>query len=152
MDVPELLRNLATYLATVPGVGSAHYPPPNDLQARHLPAVVLFWGGDEDTVINTQAGRQQWLPAIKAQLLGAARRGDTPQEFVTGDNLITPLVDSLRLGSPNELMPGLSGHVDHVTIVRVRPTLLIGYAGHEYYGAELFFSTKFYRYAQRGTP
>lgn len=152
VTVPELLANLAPYLATVPGIGSAYDTPPATLEGADLPAIVLFWGGDEDTVVNYQQGRQQWLPAIKGQLFGAAAQGETPEEFAVAYGLLTPIVDALRAGSPNDLMPGLTAHVDHIRVTRLRPSLMLGYAGHDYYGAEFFLDVKVYRYPQRGTP
>ncbi len=144
MDVPMILGGMADRIkAAVPEVAAAHYPAPNRID--RTPAVVLYWGSDgEDTVIQTDMRGRMWLPVVKAQLLGA-RLGDTPEEFAVIDRLITPVVDAFDTGLPASLLAGLDGHVDRVQVTRLRPSIHIFYAGHTYYGAELFFSIKFHR-------
>ena len=76
----------------------------------------------------------QWL---------VARVGDTPREFATVDSLLTPLVDAFAV--PVNTIPALAGKVHRCHITRIRSSLQLGYAGHEYYGAELSWSIKFHR-------
>ena len=142
-DVPAILTALAPYIADVPGVASAHYPPPNTLEADECPAVVLFWGGPEPTRIEASnaSGGTMWIATVLARLY-LPRAGDTPEEFGLVDALVTPLVDALT--QPVREM-GLAGHVDRLTVNSVAPTLELGYAGSTYYGAEIVLNLKFHR-------
>lgn len=148
MDVPTLLRAMALRIAAVPGVGAAHYPAPDTL--NRFPVVVLYWGSDVDTTIE-RAGSDVslWLPAIKAQVMGPRTGDSTPKEFATIDNVLTPIVDAFDTGPDgggvSRILPDLPGHVDRVMVTRIRPTLLITYAGHVHYAAELYFSVKMRR-------
>ena len=144
MNVPELLTAMAARLREVPGIASAHYPAPNYLEAADCPAVVLYWGGDQDTTIEPDFNTDEtWLPAIMARVM-VPREGDTPQEFATVDALLTPIVDAFPVGSVTYL-DGLSGHVDVLYVNRLRPSLQVGYGAHEYYAAEVYFRCKFHR-------
>ena len=144
-DVPEILAELAAYLATVPGIASAHYPAPNVLDADDCPAIVLYWGGPEPTRLEASnaSGGTMWLPTVLARIY-TPRAGDTPQEFARVDSLVTPVIDALNV--PVKAMNlSLTGHVDRITATSVSPTLEIGYAGSTYYGAEIVISMKFHR-------
>lgn len=147
MDVPTLLKAIALRISAVDGVGAAHYPAPDTL--NRYPEVVLYWGSDVDTTIEWKGSQGLWLPAIKAQVMGPRTGDSTPKEFAVIDNLLTPIVDAFDTGPDgggvSRVLPDLPGHVDHVDIVRLRPTLLINYAGHVHYGAELYFSVKMRR-------
>lgn len=143
MDVPELLTAMAARLREVPGVASAHYPAPNYLDGSECPAVVLYWGGDQDTQIGPDFNTDEtWLPMLTARVM-VPREGDTPQEFARIDALLTPIVDAFPVGTVR--LEGVSGHVDVLYVNRLRPSLEIEYAGHKFYGAEVFFSCKFHR-------
>ena len=144
MDVPTLLTAIASHSETVAGIKSAHYPATNFLNESELPALVLYWGGPDETTIepSNASGGSLWLPAVMGQLL-VARVGDTPREFATVDSLLTPLVDAFAV--PVNTIPALAGKVHRCHITRIRSSLQLGYAGHEYYGAELSWSIKFHR-------
>ena len=142
MDVPELLTAMAARIATVPGIASAYYPAPNNLEAADCPAVVLFWGGDQDTLIEPDMNEETWLPAIMARVM-VPRNGDTPQEFASVDALLTPLVDAFPIGTVR--LDGVSGNVDVLYVNRLRPSLQVGYGAHEFYAAEVYFRCKFHR-------
>ena len=142
MNVPELLTAMAARLADVPGVASAHYPAPNNLEASDCPAVVLYWGGDQDTLIEPDMNEETWLPAIFARVM-VPREGDTPQEFAHIDELLTPIVDAFPIGTVR--LGGVTGNVDVLYVNRLRPSLQVGYANHEYYAAEVYFRCKFHR-------
>ena len=143
ITVPEILTAMAGVIAGVNGVNAAHYPPPTKIMRG--PEVVLYWGSDVDTVIaNDMRERRMWTPAVKAQIL-IAMEGNTPAEFGVIDGLIHPIVDAFDAGTPPQVMPSLSGKVDRCQVERVRPTLMVNYAGHDYYAAELFFTIKFHR-------
>ena len=142
MDVPELLTAMAARLREVPGIASAHYPAPNYLEAADCPAVVLYWGGDQDTLIEPDMNEETWLPAIMARVM-VPREGDTPQEFARIDELLTPIVDAFPIGTVR--LPNTGGHVDVLYVNRLRPSLQVGYANHEYYAAEVYFRCKFHR-------
>ena len=144
MDVPTLLASMSGVIRTVPGIRSAHYPAPNYLDASELPAVVLYWGGADETTIdysNATSGTM-WEPAVMAQLL-VAREGDTPQEFAAVDDLITPIVDAFAV--PVTSIPELAGKVHRCRVSRVRSSVMLEYGQSRFYGAELSFSIKFHR-------
>lgn len=148
MDVPTILRAMAAKVATVEGVNAAHYPAPDTISKPRT--AVLYWGSDVDTTIERGTnGGELWLPAVKMQLLTPRTGSNTPREFALIDDLITPVVDAFRVdpdgGGASRILPGLPGHLDRVFVDRIRPTLLINYAGSDHYGAELFFSMKFRR-------
>lgn len=142
IDVPTILRAMAAHATTVPGIKRGVYPPENIINARECPALVFYWAGDEDTVLmpSSASGGVMWLPQVKAQLLAAPRRGDTVPEFALSDSLLTPIVDAYT--RPSREWPR---GTDAVTVTRLRPSLLIDYAGSTYAGAEIFFSLKFHR-------
>lgn len=144
-DVPEILTGLASYLATVDGIASAHYPAPNVLDADDCPAIVLYWGGPEPTRLepSNATGGTMWLPTVLARIY-TPRVGDTPEEFAVVDALVTPVIDALTV--PVQAMGlTLTGHVDRITPTSVSPTLELPYAGQSYYGAEIVLSMKFHR-------
>ena len=144
MDVPTLLTAMAEYIRTIPGVASAHYPAPNALQAAECPAVVMFWGGvDETTVDHSNAtSGTLWLPRVMARVY-IPREGDSPQEFAKLDAMVTPLVDAFAV--PVNSIPTLAGKVHRCRITRIRPMLQTEYAGHQYVVAEFYFDIKFHR-------
>lgn len=142
IDVPTILTAMAEHAVTVPGINRGIYPAQNTVDASECPALVFFWGGDEDTVLRPSSGSGgvMWLPQVKAQLLAAPREGETVPEFALSDSLLTPIVDAYS--RPARDWPR---GTDAVTVTRLRPSLLITYAGSEYAGAEIFFSLKFHR-------
>lgn len=144
IDVPQVLTAMAAKLVDVDGLLGAFYPPPKTINQG--PVVVLYWGSDVDTEIATDLSQRMWTPAVKAQILTPAR-GNTPAEFGTIDGLITPIVDLFDSGPATKVLPSLGGKLDRLQVVRVRPTLMVNYAGHDYYAAELFWSMKFHRRA-----
>lgn len=147
ITVPQLLRSMAAYIATVPGVKSAHYPAPNQLQPSQFPAVVLFWGRDGVTTRIT--ADEMWSPAVTGQLL-FPRNGDTPFEFSKVDELVTPIHDAFGVDADGNMVAldrlvGLGGHLDRCLLSEVETSLEIPYAGHQYYGARLYFDIKMFR-------
>ena len=144
MDVPELLRAMADVIGDVPGIGSASYPAPNTIDEADLPAVVLYWGGPDETLIDhsNATGGTLWQPSVMAQLL-TARVGDTPQEFAVIDALITPIVDAFAV--PVNSIPALAGKVHRCRVSRIRSSLQIGYGQSQFYAAEFSFDIKFHR-------
>lgn len=144
MDVPTLLTALADYIRTIPGVASAYYPAPNALNADECPAVVMFWGGvDETTVDHSNAsGGTLWLPGVMGRVY-IPRAGESPQEFAKVDAMVTPLVDAFAV--PVASIPGLAGEVHRCRINRIRPMLETTYAGQQFVCAEFSFDIKFHR-------
>ncbi len=148
MDVPAVLTAMAEVIRSVPGVKSAHYPAPNSLSANNCPAVVMYWGGTDETMVsdlNVSSGTM-WQPSVMAQIL-IPRSGDTPQEFASVDALITPIVDAFA--RPTAEIPALAGKVHRCHATRIRSSLQLDYAGSAYYVAEINFDIKFHR---RKTP
>lgn len=143
MDVPTILRPMANHIGGTPGIEESNYPAPDTI--TRTPAVVLFWGSEGgETVIEHRAAHQLWLPSVTARVYGARTGSSTPKEFAVIDDLLTLIVDRFRADLVQQVLPPA---VDHCKVARIRPSLLLGYAGHEYYGAELFFDIKFHRRA-----
>lgn len=135
------LARLAHYAGLVTGL-KADYPAPATVAA---PALVLFW--DETQI--SEMSEQVWLMQAKGQLM-VAQKGNTSGEIARADRFIAPLVDAF---SPNAADKGAfwlrtddGDRVDFCQVARVVPSLEIGYAGHSYYGAELYWSIKLRRY------
>lgn len=140
-----LMRAMADYITST-GIAKGFHEPPPVLERADLPAVVLFWDGDEGTTITPDHRGDMWLPVIRARFYGAAQEGDTPQEFSIINSRITPLVDAFHgAGLPNMYLSELDGHVDRLRVTRIQPSLELGYANQQYLGADLFFSAKFHR-------
>jgi hypothetical protein len=136
VTVPEIITAMRDVIRDVDGINAAHYPAPHTI--KQGPDVVMYWGGDTDTAISMDLSQRMWEPVVRAQIL-TPLRGNTPAEFAVIDDLITPIVDAFDTGSATQVMPSLSGAVNRCQVVRVRPTLLIDYAGSQFYGAEIYF-------------
>lgn len=140
-----LMGAMAAYITST-GLATGFHEPPPGLERADLPAVVLFWDGEEGTTLAAEHGRDMWLPVIRARLYGAAMEGDTPQEFATINRIITPLVNAFHAGGlPNMYLSGLDGHVDRLRVTRINPSLELTYGNQQYLGADLFFGAKFHR-------
>lgn len=142
VTVPEIITAMAGVIRTVDGISAVHYPAPQTV--KQGPDVVLYWGGDGDTAIGMDLSQRMWEPLVRAHVL-TPLKGNTPAEFARIDNLLTPIVDAFDIGSTTQVMPSLAGAVNRCQVVRLRPSLLIEYAGHSYYGAEIYWSIKFHR-------
>lgn len=135
------LAQLASYAGTVTGL-KAYYPAPNDITA---PALVLFW--DETSI--AEMDEQTWLMAVKGQVM-TALRGNTSNEVLRADALLAPLADAFSPNAADKsayFLRDATDGVDYCRFVRVVPSLVIGYAGHDYYGAEVFWQIKLRRFA-----
>lgn len=142
VDVPAILTAMRDVIAAVNGVNACHYPAPKIVNQRR--EVVLYWGGDADTLVAMDLNQRMWEPTVRAHIL-TPMKGNTPSEFAEIDNLITPIVDAFDAGTATQVMPSLNGAVNRCQVVRIRSSLEIVYAGHQYYGAELYWSIKFHR-------
>ena len=141
VTVPEIITAMAQVIATVPGISAAHYPAPKIIVAKK--EAVLYWGGSgTETLISNDMSQRMWQPSVVAQIL-TPMQGNTPAEFADIETVITPIVDVFDT-APNHTLGGL---VNRCQVVRVLSTLQVGYAGHDYYAAELHFSIKFHRRA-----
>lgn len=137
------LTQLAFYAGLVTGL-TTHYPMPPTIAG---PSLVLYW--DETDV--SEMDEQTWLMAVKGHLM-VAETGNTKGEVLRADPFIAQIADAF---SPNAAPPRDAYHlrsatdpgVDYCRFVRVVPSQVIGYAGHSYYGAELFWSIKLRRFA-----
>jgi len=148
MDVPMLMSSIAAYGNSLPIDVTFFDEPPANLEDADMPAVVLFWDGEEATIItpNTDQG-DMWDVTIRARLYGAAKEGNTEAEFAAVSRYITPIVAAINGGNPNRYLQGLSGQtVDRLRATRVLGSLEVGYAGKAYYGADIFLNSKFHLY------
>lgn len=145
VTVPEIITAMAKKIATLPEVKAAHYPAPKTIP--HGPTVVLYWGGDDDTVISNDLSKARlWLPRVMAQVL-TPMKGNTPAEFATIDGLLTPITDLFDAGTVTKVLPSLAGKVDRLQVVGLRPSQEIIFAGHQFYGAVIKWDIKFHRRA-----
>jgi hypothetical protein len=136
------LERLAFYAAGVTGL-TTYYPAPPTVVT---PCLVLFW----DVTTLSEMSEQTWLMTVKGQML-MSLKGNTQGEIRAADSLIAPLADAFSANvSPRDayhLRDGADG-VDFCQLQRIVPSLWVGYAGHDYYGAEVYFSIKLRRFAQ----
>lgn len=145
--VPSLISAIRDVLPTVDGVKRAYYPAPGQLQDSDLPAVVLYWGApDGDTLITHESlNDQMWVPVIRGDLM-VAQLGETAKEFAQVDALLTPIVDAFAMDgegiSITDRDPAFGARIYQCQIERLRPTQQILYAGHSYYGAQIFWSCR----------
>jgi hypothetical protein len=143
VTVPEILAAMRDVIAAVDGVNAAHYPAPKTI--KQGPDVVLYWGTpNAETTISMDLNQRMWQPAIMARVL-TPMTGNTEAEFARIDNLIMAIVDAFDAGTTTQVMPSLNGAVNRCQVTNVRSTLQAGFAGHDYYAAELDFSVKFHR-------
>lgn len=137
--VPEIITAMAGVIRTVDGINAVHYPAPQTV--KQGPDVVLYW---DETLVSMDLSQRMWIARIKAHVL-TPLKGNTPAEFARIDNLLTPIVDAFDTGSTTQVMPSLAGAVNRCQVVQLLPSRLVEYAGHNYYGAEIFWETKFHR-------
>ncbi len=141
--LPEIAcERIAHYAGLVLGV-RADYPAPATIVPPHL---VVFW--DETSV--SEMNEQTWMMVVKGQLM-VARKGNIASEIASADSLIVPVVDTFSANavdrSAYHLRTDDGDMVDYCRVERVQPSLGIGYAGHAYYGAELWWGIKLRRFA-----
>lgn len=137
------LTQLAYYAGQVTGL-KASYPAPPTVTAPHL---VLFW---DETDLD-EMDEQTWLMSVKGQLM-CSLTGNTTGEILRADPFIARIADAFSANGPRprnayHLRSATDPGVDYCRLVRVIPSQVIGYAGHTYYGAELFWSIKLRRFA-----
>ena len=143
--LPETaLAQVAYYAGQVTGL-KATYPAPPTLTP---PQIVIFW--DETDI--SEMDEQTWLMSVKGQLYGSSLTGNTTGEILRAEPLVVQIADAF---SPNSAPPRNAYHlrtetdpgVDYCRLVRVVPSQVFTYAGHQYYGAELYWSIKLRRFA-----
>mgnify|MGYP000851105326 CR=1 FL=1 len=134
------LDRLAFYAAQVTGL-LCHYPAPPTINS---PALVLFW----DATDITEMSEQQWMMTVKGQIF-IASKSNPANEILTGDGFITPLVDRFSVNAPDRsayhLRTDDGDMVDYCRVERVQPSLMLGYAGHSFYGSEIYWGIKLRR-------
>lgn len=139
----DALDRLAVYANKVTGI-VAHYPAPPTIKT---PALVLFW--DETTV--SEMDQQTWLMVIKGHLM-TADTGNPIGEIRKTDPLIAMIADAFSPNNADRSAYHLRSDsdpigLDYCQFNRVIPSVIIPYAGHMYYGAELFWTIKLRRFA-----
>lgn len=150
MDLPRVIRGMASVIREVPGVAAAHYPAPDALETS--PVVVLFWGGTDEATTIDHGPDQLWVAMVLARVL-VTHQGDTPSEYARIDELITPIVDAFATDASDETAiertawfgGTASGQVSRVLPVKVRPSLRTTYAGKPCYAADIEFDVKIHR-------
>jgi hypothetical protein len=151
VTVQEVFEAIAEHAMLVDGVNFATANPQQLL--KQLPAVVVDWFPEEDTNI-IHSSTQLWTIAARATLYAGAIVGNNPQpDLALSNNLTMGLVDKISehpdLYPYPSLMSNLHG-VHHIKVTRVRPAKFgLEYAGHKYFGAELFIEIKLHRRVAR---
>ncbi len=150
-----LLTGLAPYCTTIPGIKRGLYPAVGIPAPGDMPAIVLFGGSPQGmSLIEPNADGAMWTAEIAGQLL-IANIGDIEKHIGQGDRLMTSIVDAFTVQA-NGRNPALDaidagGQLDYLTLYGYQLGG-IDYAGHQYYGANLFFRAKFHRYPAEVTP
>lgn len=137
------LAQLAYYAGRVTGLKAEYPAPPTPVP----PSLAIYW---DETAIS-EMDEQTWLMSVKGQFAGSALKGNPRGEILRADPYIALIADAF---SPNAadrsayfLRSATDTGVDYCRLARVAPSQVITYAGHEYYGAELFWSIKLRRFA-----
>jgi hypothetical protein len=139
------LQRLAYYASGVTGL-YVHYPAPGTIAS---PAMVLYW---DESLLTESAGEQLWMLTVKGQLL-TSLKGNVAGEILVADTFIAPLADAFTSDGSNHAAFHLQTDdgTDRVDYCRLERTAGgdsgVEYAGHLYYGAELFFGIKLRRFA-----
>lgn len=149
--IQEILEGLAEEVDKIPGVKESFANHRNKI--GQTPAVVFSWSGDNPTTIE-HGSTQLWGINAKAVLYGAPLKGNDPNPDMTEyQNLIHPIVDVISrhpqtydYGTKMANLPG----VHRIEVVGIRPAqFALQYAGHKYYGAELYLNIKLHRKVSR---
>src|SRR5690606_12584604 len=141
-----LMKAMAAYLNTTQLVTAFDEPPPN-LEASDLPAVVLFWDGEEPTIVDPDMDGDMWTVIIRARIFAAAKEGNSRQEFADVSGLISPVVAAFnRHRVPILYLPGLDGTVGRLRVERIAASLDLEYGYVGYYGADVLLNAKFHTY------
>ncbi len=145
--VQEILDAVAEQALTVPGIVASYGADIETVQ--NTPTIIFSWFSDIDTSV-THGSDQLWIISAKATLYHSPIRGNKLRPNISSYNdLIHPLVDKISR-HPNSYpylskMWALKG-VDRINVTRVRPAEFgLEYAGHQFFGAELFLDIKLHR-------
>jgi hypothetical protein len=128
MQPQTAMARLAHYAGEVAGV-RASYPATATVVTPHL---IVWW---DETVQTYASGVQYWLLTARADLL-MSLKGNPESEIVTADALIAPIADAFD--------PNNANHAEFRRHVGGQP---VEYAGHVYYGAQMYFEIKLRRFA-----
>lgn len=146
--IQQVLDAVAEQAATVPDLKGSYSNAPSKLGA--VPAVVFSWFSPLPTTI-THGSDQLWIANATATLYAKAIKGnpDVQTDIREYQYLIHPLVDIISQHPQKypygSKMAALTG-VDRIQVTSIRPAQFgLVYAGHNYYGAELFLEIKLHR-------
>jgi hypothetical protein len=136
------LQRLAHYAGQVAGVRASYPPPPTVVP----PQLIVWW---EENTLAELSGVQEWMLTARADLL-MSLKGNPEGEILTADALIAPIADAFYTDNHNAYhLVSADGQdmVDFCRLDRVVGGEPVFYAGHAYYGAQLFFGIKLRRFA-----
>lgn len=147
--VQDVLDAIAEECADITGIESSFSNGPELI--KELPAVVAEWFSDTDATIE-HGSTQYWIVPVRVRLFTKAIKGNNPVPDVTRtNNLIMEIVDTVSqnpslFDANSKMMEVYSNGVHHIHVNRVRPAQFgLEYAGHRYFGAELFIEIKLHR-------
>jgi hypothetical protein len=144
MQPQTAMARLAHYAGEVAGV-RASYPATATVVTPHL---IVWW---DETVQTYASGVQYWLLTARADLL-MSLKGNPESEIVTADALIAPIADAFDPNNANHAAYSLTtaDGLDRVDFCEFRRHVggqPVEYAGHVYYGAQMYFEIKLRRFA-----
>lgn len=140
----EMLAGVATYLRAVPGITNAIYPAPNSISGN---AVAIVYGAER----HVEGGQELKMTGrIRVGLYMAPT--DTPAAISAADALIEPITDQFAADNPGYHLDGTvtSGNIDRCTVIDTVSSQVLPYAGHDYFGAVIYFDFKYRRFAGGG--
>lgn len=146
--IQQVLEALAEQAALIPGIKGSYANDRSKL--GEVPAVVFSWNGDLPTTI-THGSTQLWIANAMATLYGGPIKGNPQVQYDIEQyqQLVHPLVDMISQHPQKypygSKMAALDG-VHHIYVTNVRPAQFgLTYAGHNYYGAQLYLEIKLHR-------
>jgi hypothetical protein len=142
----EMLAGVATYLRAVPGITNAIYPAPNSI-SQSATAVVFGVERHSD-------GGQEFKHTGRIRVCLYMAPTDTPSAIAAADRLIESIEDQFAANNPGYHLAGTvtNGNIDRCTVLDVQGSQVLPYAGHDYFGAVIYFDYKYRRFAGGGFP
>jgi hypothetical protein len=145
--VQQVLDAVSEQVALIDGIVASHSTDIRIIQKT--PTIIFSWFSDIDTSV-TSGSDELWIIAAKATLYHAPIRGNELRPNISNYNdLVHDIIKVINVhpqrypyGSKMSELYGVS----RVQVTRVRPAEFgLEYAGHRYFGAELFLDIKLHR-------
>jgi hypothetical protein len=153
-DLFAYLKAKADYCAAIPGIKGSIFPAVGHPAPGTLPCLIVFESSPiGNYVYEDNTDGSMWTIETMGQVL-IANKGDTARIIAQGIALLQAVKDSFsyNLDGRNPAIDAIDagGPIDYL---QLHQSFLGGiqYAGQSYYGADLYWRTKFHRYPE-ATP